>query len=81
MGAAHCEHHDIPYSGVPVGTIKRHATGKGNAGKDQVIAAMRALGHRPGDDNEADALALLTLAVSLAAIASAPSAHPTKRTT
>ena len=78
---AWCEHHEIPYSGVPVGTIKRHATGKGNAGKDQVIAAMRALGHQPGDNNEADALALLTLAVSLAAIASAPSAHPTKRTT
>ena len=27
----------VPYQGVPVGTVKRHATGKGNAGK-------------PGDD-------------------------------
>ena len=63
---AWCEHHQIPYSGVPVGTIKRHATGKGNANKEQVIAAMCALGHRPGDDNEADALALLTFAASLA---------------
>ena len=28
---AWCEHHQIPYQGVPVGTIKKHATGKGNA--------------------------------------------------
>ena len=56
---AWCEHHQIPYQGVPVGTIKKHATGKGNAGKDLVIAAMTALGHAPADDNEADALALL----------------------
>ncbi|WP_045770429.1 crossover junction endodeoxyribonuclease RuvC, partial [Xanthomonas albilineans] len=26
---AWCEHHQIPYQGVPVGTIKKHATGKG----------------------------------------------------
>ena len=54
-----CEHHNVPYQGVPVGTIKKHATGKGNAGKDEVIAAMRAKGHPVTDDNEADALALL----------------------
>jgi len=56
---AWCEHHNIAYQGVPVGTIKKHATGKGNAGKDEVIAAMRAKGHPVSDDNEADALALL----------------------
>ena len=49
----------VPYQGVPVGTIKRFATGKGNAGKEAVIAAMRARGFAPADDNEADALALL----------------------
>lgn len=54
-----CEHHNVPYQGVPVGTIKKHATGKGNAGKDEVVAAMRAKGHPVTDDNEADALALL----------------------
>ncbi|MCC7227382.1 MAG: hypothetical protein IT507_11890 [Burkholderiaceae bacterium] len=54
-----CEHHNIPYQGVPVGTIKKHATGKGNAGKGDVIAAIRARGHSVTDDNEADALALL----------------------
>lgn len=56
---AWCEHHQIPYQGVPVGTIKKHATGKGNAGKDDVIASVRVLGHEPCDDNEADALAIL----------------------
>jgi len=60
---AWCEHHQIPYQGVPVGTIKKHATGKGNAGKDEMIAAMKALGHSPADDNEADALALLQFAI------------------
>ena len=49
----------IPYEGVPVGTIKRFATGRGNADKAAVIAAMQARGFRPADDNEADALALL----------------------
>jgi Holliday junction resolvasome RuvABC endonuclease subunit len=58
-----CEHHRIPYQGVPVGTIKKHATGKGNAGKAEVIAAMRALGHPVTDDNEADALAILHWAI------------------
>ena len=60
---AWCEHHQIPYQGVPVGTIKRHATGKGNASKDEVITAMRALGHGVTDDNEADALAILHWAI------------------
>ena len=61
---AWCEHHQIPYQGVPVGTIKKHATGKGNAGKDEVIASVRARGHSPSDDNEADALALLHWAIA-----------------
>ena len=54
-----CEQHEVPYQGVPVGTIKRYATGKGNADKAAMIAAMRARGFAPADDNEADALALL----------------------
>ena len=60
---AWCELKNIPYQGVPVGTIKRHATGKGNAGKEAVIAAMRSKGFSPEDDNEADALAILTWAI------------------
>jgi len=60
---AWCEHHGVPYQGVPVGTIKKHVTGKGNASKDEMMAAMRARGYLPTDDNEADALALLHWAI------------------
>jgi Holliday junction resolvasome RuvABC endonuclease subunit len=49
---------------VPVGTIKRHIAGKGNADKAAVIAAVQALGFSPADDNEADALALLHWAIA-----------------
>ena len=56
---AWCEQRSIAYQGVPVGTIKRHVTGKGNADKAAVIAAIRARGFKPIDDNEADALAIL----------------------
>ena len=58
---AWCEAKDVPYSGVPVGTIKKHATGKGNANKQAMISAVRAKGFFPTDDNDADALALLML--------------------
>jgi len=54
-----CEHHGIPYSGIPVGTIKKHITGKGNAPKESVIMAIKNKGFAPVDDNEADSLALL----------------------
>lgn len=56
---AWCEENMVAYESVPVGTIKKNATGKGNASKDDVIAAMKELGFNPVDDNEADALALL----------------------
>ena len=57
--AAWCEERGIAYQGVPVGTIKAFATGKGNAHKTAMIAAIEARGFRPADDNEADAIALL----------------------
>jgi len=56
---AWCEGRGIAYQGVPVGTIKRFATGKGNADKQAMIAAMRERGFEPRDDNEADAIAIL----------------------
>lgn len=61
--SAWCEAKSVPYQGVPVGTIKKHATGKGNASKQAMIASARAQGHRPFDDNEADAIALLRWAI------------------
>lgn len=57
-----CEHHQIPYVGVPVGTIKKHATGKGNSNKQAMIDSARSKGHFPEDDNEADAIAILYFA-------------------
>jgi Holliday junction resolvasome RuvABC endonuclease subunit len=60
---AWCDHHAIAYEGVPVGTIKRFIAGKGNADKDAVIAAVRARGFNPADDNEADAIAILLWAI------------------
>ena len=58
-----CEQHGIGYQGVPVGTIKRFATGKGNADKAAMIAATRERGFEPADDNEADAIAVLLWAL------------------
>ena len=63
-----CEDHHVPYVGVGVGVIKKHATGKGNAGKDMMIDAMRQKGFSPKDDNEADALALWHYAIDNIAI-------------
>ena len=56
---AWCETHSIPYQGISIGTWKKALTGKGNAGKDEVKAAVMALGHSPKDDNEADAIGVL----------------------
>jgi len=53
----------IPYAGTPVGTIKKHATGKGNAPKQAMMEAARKRGFSPADDNEADAIAILLWAI------------------
>jgi hypothetical protein len=60
---AWAEFRDVPYQGVPVGTIKRFIAGKGNADKQAVIAAVKARGHSPADHNEADAIAILLWAI------------------
>ena len=61
--SAWCEEHLVAYQGVPVGTIKQFITGKGNADKAAVIAAVQAKGFAPADDNEADAIAILLWAI------------------
>lgn len=53
-----CEENKVPYSSVPVGTIKKSFTGKGNANKERMIAEAVRRGFNPVDDNEADAIAL-----------------------
>jgi crossover junction endodeoxyribonuclease RuvC len=63
-----CEEKKIPYSAEPVGTIKKFATGKGNAGKPEMIEAARTkFSVVCSDDNEADAVALFYLTVRSAA--------------
>ena len=54
----------IPYQGIPVGTIKKVATGKGNADKQAMIhAAMLKWPEQDiKDDNQADALWILKAA-------------------
>jgi len=44
---------------VHTATLKKWATGKGNADKGDMIRAACVLGYQPQDDNEADALMLL----------------------
>jgi len=58
-----CEEWMIPYQGVPVGTIKLFATGKGNANKEMMIDAAGNGGYDVADDNQADAIHLLCYAI------------------
>ena len=60
---AWAEMRGVPYQGVPVGTIKRFATGKGNANKAAMMVAAQKRGFSPADDNEADAIAILLWAI------------------
>jgi Holliday junction resolvasome RuvABC endonuclease subunit len=55
----------IAYEGHTVQAIKMFATGKGNASKDAVIAAVTKWGFNPIDENEADAIALCRLKLHL----------------
>jgi crossover junction endodeoxyribonuclease RuvC len=58
------QRHDIAARGYSPSEIKLFATGKGNAGKPAVIAAAKArFGYHGDDDNEADAICLLHLAI------------------
>jgi Holliday junction resolvasome RuvABC endonuclease subunit len=53
---------NTPFIVVAPGTLKKYATGKGNAGKPEVVrAAAKRLGYDGFDDNEADALWLRAL--------------------
>jgi Holliday junction resolvasome RuvABC endonuclease subunit len=55
----------IPYTALPVATVKRTATGKGNADKDAMVAAAKQRWPQflVEDDNQADALWILETAV------------------
>lgn len=57
--------HGIPVRGINPSTLKKAITDSGRAKKPAMIAAVRALGFTPSDDNEADALAVLHWATNL----------------
>ena len=58
-----CEARQIQYTDCPSTTLKKFATGRGNAGKEQMMAAYRERwGSDPIDDNHADARWLLAWA-------------------
>lgn len=59
-----CHDSGIEYRAYSASEIKKFATGKGNAKKDQMIeAAIKTYGVTPGDDNEADAIHIYHLAM------------------
>lgn len=61
----YCADNGIEYRGYSPSEIKKHATGKGNASKEMMLAeARRRWPDKRMDDNEADALLLLDLAQS-----------------
>lgn len=51
--------------GFAVQTIKKFMTGKGNANKAEIIAAAKQKGFNPKTHDEADAIAIMLLALSL----------------
>lgn len=51
----------VPYIEISPGTLKRYATGNGNATDEAMIAAARAGGGEPDNDDEADAWLLWAL--------------------
>lgn len=59
-----CEDNKIPYDTVEVAAIKKYACYRGNASKDDMVEAVKSWGYDPVDDNEADAIALLSLKLS-----------------
>lgn len=59
------EVHPVAYLGIPVGTVKRAATGSGRASKAEMVAAAKARwpGWEPVDDNDVDARWIAVAAV------------------
>lgn len=60
-----CEERRIPYQGIPVGTVKKHFTGNGAAGKELMVESARRRGWAPTGHDHADALALWDYARTL----------------
>lgn len=60
-----CEKAALPYAALPVQTIKKWATGKGNAPKAAMVAAVHSWGYTDvTSEDQADAIAILHCWVS-----------------
>lgn len=67
-----------PYALITPATLKKYATGRGNAGKPEMaVAAYKRLGREPGDDNQVDALWLYAAGLDHLGhpLATMPAAH------
>lgn len=51
-----CHQAGVPFQEVAPASLKLFAAGRGNASKDEMVAAARTRGGDPKDDNQADAL-------------------------
>lgn len=60
-----CEHHGIAYRSPGWQAVKKAATGNPHASKDEVVAGVRRWGFDPSNDDEADALALLSIELGM----------------
>ena len=58
-----CELRRIPVRWIKIHDLKRHATGRANADKDEMVWAARNRGWRPTSHDEADALWILDWAL------------------
>ena len=61
--ASVCYQQNIPCVSFSVQAIKKFMTGKGNANKDEIITAVKHKGFNPETDDEADAIAIMLLAL------------------
>ena len=68
---AFAEQHKIPHKGLPVGSIKKRFAGKGNATKNDMIECAKSHGFSQQSSDEADAIAVLFLALDDLSINSA----------
>lgn len=57
-----CAKYEIECMTVHTGTLKKFSTGSGAASKESMIAATRAKGYSPANDDEADAFLMLEYA-------------------
>lgn len=55
--------YNVPSFEVPPSTLKKATTGSGKASKAEMMAIVEGWGFKPIDDNEADAIALMTYAI------------------